>query len=57
MPGFVPVKFHKSGKLLLLLAGGLVVLGVATHFYPVAVFGLALGFLSLYLIFIVPREN
>jgi hypothetical protein len=56
MPGFVPVKFHKSGKLLIFLAAGLVVVGVAAHIYPLVVFGLALGLVSLYLIFVAPKN-
>jgi len=57
MPGFVPVKFHKVGKFLLLLAAGLVVVGAANQFYLLVFFGLALGLLALYLIYVVPREK
>ena len=57
MPGFVPIKFHKSGKLLLFLAAGLVVVGIASHLYLLVIFGLAAGLLGLYLIKVVPREE
>ena len=57
MPGFVPVKYHKSGKILLLLAAGLVVVGAANRFYLLVFFGLAMGLLALYLIYVVPREK
>jgi hypothetical protein len=57
MLDFVPVKFHKSGKLLMFLAAGLVVVGLAAQIYLLVIFGLALGLLSLYLIFVVPREK
>lgn len=57
MSGLVPVKFYKSGRLLLFLAAGLVVVGIATRSHSLSLVGLGMGLLALYLIFIVPRER
>lgn len=62
--GFVPIKFHMAGRILLVIGIiGLVLFGVAklTGWYvlPPATFGVSIAVIlvSLYLIFVVPREE
>jgi hypothetical protein len=62
--GFVPVKFHLAGRILLIIGIiGLVLIGVSklTGWYALPpsflVFSLATILVSLYLIFVVPREK
>jgi hypothetical protein len=64
LPGFVPVKFHMAGRILLVIGIiGLVLFGVSklTGWYvlPTVTLGVSLAaiLISLYLIFIVPREE
>lgn len=63
-PGFVPVDFHLVGRILLIIGIiGLVLVGVSelTGWFAlpeiVWVFSLAMTLVSLYLIYVVPREK
>jgi hypothetical protein len=64
LPGFVPVKFHMSGRILLFIGIiGIVLIGVSkvTGWFVlpayVLVFSIATILIGLYLIFVVPREE
>jgi hypothetical protein len=64
LPGFVPVKFHMAGRILLVIGIiGLVLIGVSelTGWFVlppiVLMISIATILVSLYLIFVVPREE
>lgn len=55
-PGFVPVNYKKAGVILLIIGLACLIINLFVSFIYLAYFSFGLILISLYLLFVVPKE-